>query len=319
MGVTFAQKRNLKAPLALGLTTLLGVMPILILSLRTFSGTELWATDRSREILVSFRIPHHAIPAEWLDGSVIVKVAIVVTALYLARKTTVFHILFWPFLAAVLGTLLQIFTGSKILSLLFPWRVSTWLVPLSLGIVVISSLEKIWPFLQRRIQPGLLMLSGFVLVVLLAGAGFTKTILEYNEKKYSHDRAMMAFIEKKKSPGDVYLIPLDMQDFRLETGAPAYVEFKSIPYKDIDVLVWYQRVSKAGSLYRAPMKRTGCQILAELHLEGVTHAVLPYDHTLQNCENLEPLYTDLHYQVFKIIGTHEIGGFHFINSSHNIL
>ena len=309
MGITYAQKRSLKTPLAIGLSALLGVMPILILSFRTFGGTEAWVTDRSRDILVSFRIPHHAIPAEWLDGTLIIKAAIILIALYLTRKTSIFHILSWPLAAAVLGTLLQIFTGSNVISLLFPWRVSTWLVPLSLGIVIVGSLEKIWPIIQRQTQSKTLIVSGLTLALLLAGAGLTKTILEYHEKKNGLDRAMMAFTEKVKSPGDVYLIPLDMQDFRLETGVPAYVEFKSIPYKDVDVLEWYRRVSKAGSLYRAPTKRTGCQILAELHLEGVTHAVLPYDHTVQNCENLEPLYTDLNYQVFKILGANGLREF----------
>ena len=301
MGITIFQKNDLKTSFTIGFGALLGVVPILLLSFRTFAGTDSLVAARSREILVSFRIPHHAIPAEWLDGSVIIKIVIILTALYLTRKSIFFHFLFWPLATAVLGTLLQIFSGSNILALLFPWRVSTWLVPLSVGTVVLGSLEKIWPVLQGLIQPKTLKVSALILAILLAGSGITKTFLEYVEKKGSPDRAMMAFIDQNKSSGDTYLIPHDMQDFRLETGAPVYVEFKSIPYKDTDVLEWYRRVSKAGSLYQASMKRTGCQILADLRLEGVTHAVLPYDHTVKNCENLAIQYVDLNYQVYKIL------------------
>jgi hypothetical protein len=80
------------------------------------------------------------------------------------------------------------------------------------------------------------------------------------------------------------------------------VEFKSIPYKDVEVLEWYRRVSLAGNLYRAPRKRDGCAIAAALYLEGVTHIVLPYDHRIKNCENLVLGYSDLSYEVYKIVG-----------------
>ena len=302
MGITSQQQKGLRIPILMGGTSLLGVLPILILAFKTFKGTSSWVATRSRDLLVSFRIPHHASPAEWLDGSVLIKAGFILLALYLMRKTVFFHILCWPFMAAALGTLLQVLTTSNDIALLFPWRMSTWLVPLSLGIVVISILEKLWPLLEERAHPKILMASSVALVIFLAGTGFTKSALEYNQKVSSSDRAMMAFIKENKSQGDVYLIPLDMQDFRLETGASAYIEFKSIPYKDVEVLEWYRRVSIAGNLYRAPMKRVGCQILHDLYLEGVTHAVLPYDHTVKNCENLEIRYVDINYQVYRILG-----------------
>jgi len=78
------------------------------------------------------------------------------------------------------------------------------------------------------------------------------------------------------------------------------VEFKSIPYKDTDVLEWYRRVSLAGNLYRAPYKRSGCQIAAELAEEGVTHVILPYDHALQKCENLKRGYWDWNYVLYEV-------------------
>src|SRR5262249_57776904 len=31
------------------------------------------------------------------------------------------------------------------------------------------------------------------------------------------------------------LIPIELQGFRLRTGAPIYIDFKSIPYRDVDV------------------------------------------------------------------------------------
>jgi hypothetical protein len=155
--------------------------------------------------------------------------------------------------------------------------------------------------LNQRISAAFIMATSMILAVVLATIGFYKTNLDHTEKQNSSDRPMFAFIRNHKSPGDEYLIPIDMQDFRLETGAPVYVEFKSIPYYDVEVIEWYRRINTAGSIYRAPTRRVGCRLLRELYLEGVTHAVLPYDHTIKNCPNLAIQYVDLNYQVYKIV------------------
>ena len=302
MWLMFDEDKNAWASLAFGGSVTLGVTPILIHTYLTFVGTDPVSMARAHELLVNFRIPHHAIPAEWFDSSVIIKIAFVLFALYLTRKTRLFHILFWPFAVSLLGTIVQIITHSDVLALMFPWRISTWLVPLSVAVVVFWVLEQAWPWISKRTTGKVLMAASMTLAIGLAGAGLTKSIWEYRKKMGGDDRPMMTYVAHNKSPGDSYLTPLDMQDFRLVTGVPAYVEYKSIPYKDVEVLEWYRRVAAAGSLYRAPMKRTGCHILGDLFLEGVTSVVLPYDHTVKNCSNLKVKYVDESYQVYQLIG-----------------
>jgi len=46
-----------------------------------------------------------------------------------------------------------------------------------------------------------------------------------------------------------HLIAIDLQRFRIATGKPIYVDFKSIPYKDTDVVEWYRRLLWAQKLY----------------------------------------------------------------------
>ncbi len=301
MGILYFEKKKARTPILLGTAALLGVLPTLILALTTFSGSDPQITASSREILVNFRIPHHAIPAQWLDASVLIKAGFLVLACYLVRKTRLLHLLMWPFFAAILGTGMQMLINNDVLALLFPWRVSTWLVPISVGVVVFWVLEKFWPWLSSQVPTLAVMAASMALVVALAATGLYKTNLNNTEKKNSPSQSMLSFIDNHKSPGDVYVIPIDLQDFRLETGAPAYVEFKSIPYKDVDVIEWYRRINTAGSLYRAPTKRVGCHLLTELYQEGVTHAVLPYDHTIKNCPSLVNQYVDMNYQVYKIV------------------
>ena len=109
---------------------------------------------------------------------------------------------------------------------------------------------------------------------------------------------MMAYVDENKQSGEIYLIPLKMQDFRLETGAPAFVEFKSIPYKDIDILEWRRRVKLVNNFYT---KARCKQILDFAEDEGITHLVLAADHSARHCKQIDRKYQDDAYGVYKII------------------
>lgn len=300
MGLEFQKEKRLRRPLLIGTGALFCVIPILVTTFQTFGGTEPLLSARARELLVTFRIPHHAIPAVWFNGSVFVKSAFLLLALFLTKRTRLYHFILWPAVVTVLGTMTQIISGSDVLALLFPWRPSTWLVPLSSGVVLFWSLEQLGQQLKKKLPIKWVLPITIITTLTLSGAGLTKSILEYQERISGKDRLIMTHIHQEKQPGEVYLIPLDMQDFRLETGAPAYIEFKSIPYKDTDVLEWYRRVSLAGSLYRAPYKRSGCQIVDQLADEGVTHVILPYDHALQKCDNLKRGYWDWNFVLYEV-------------------
>ena len=88
-----------------------------------------------------------------------------------------------------------------------------------------------------------------------------------------------------------------MQDFRLATGAPVYVEFKSIPYKDSDVLEWYRRIQAADHFYKGP----DCSQLQSLSTqEGVTQVVLETGGPELACPFLQETYRDSSYRLMKI-------------------
>jgi len=302
MGVIYQQEKNIWPSLKLGATALLAVTPILIHTALVFRGTEPLTTARAHELLVNFRIPHHALPSVWFDTASIIKIGFILAALYLTRKNkNLFAILMVPTMIGVILTGAQIFTGSHVLALLFPWRLSAFLIPIAVSVIVAWSVTRFYPLIARL--PESIVLLGLAIIALsTAGAGVAKFNFAYQEKENSNDQATMAYIEAHKLPKDVYLIPLDWQNFRLETGAPAYVEFKSIPYQDQDILEWYHRVSEAGKLYRATLKRQGCAALDSFYAEGVTHVVLPYDHSAQGCAILQRQYVDFeNYEVFQLV------------------
>jgi hypothetical protein len=310
MAITYWETREWRAPLALGVGALIGVAPILWHTLNTFGPTSPELTAQSRAILVDFRIPHHAVVVEWFNASVLVKVGFVVLALIIlikkppaetprrdiSTRQKLFHILLWPALIAVSLTLMQVATRNVTLALLFPWRLSAWLVPLSVSLIAGWCL--VWCYARFQLEhfPRRVLAASLVTALIFAAAGTAKFRIARQTKHSSPDRPMMRYVEAHKASGEVYLIPIKMQDFRLETGAPAYVEFKSIPYKDADVLEWRERIRIADNFYYDDR----CSKLERLSAEGITHLVLSAGHTAGECQGVETLYQDEYYGVFEL-------------------
>jgi hypothetical protein len=171
-------------------------------------------------------------------------------------------------------------------------------VPLSVGLIagwaVFWSFER---FHLARYSSWIITISG-ILAIIFAAVGIAKFQISWQEKQALDDRGIMAYVEANKQSGEVYLIPLKMQDFRLETGAPAYIEFKSIPYKDLDVLEWRRRVDFVRKFY----DRTRCRKIIEWgEAEGFTHLVLPAGHPARQCKQVEAVYKDDVYGVYRIV------------------
>jgi len=314
MGITFWETKKLRIPLALGLGALIGVSPILWNTLTTFGGSDKLVSAQARNILVTFRIPHHAVVAEWLDVAVLFKlifVGLALVVLYSAQKqepatpantlrvsTKLFHIILWPAVMAIALTIVQVLTQNVVLALLFPWRLSTWLVPLSVSLI--SGWLVCWSFERYQLgrYSGWIMALSGVAILIFSGVGISKSVISYQQKQALNEQGVMRYVEANKQPGETYLIPLKMQDFRLETGAPVYIEFKSIPYKDVDVLEWRRRVNLARKFY----ERTRCKKLIELaETEGFTHVILPVGHETTECKQTEFVFQDEFYGVYKII------------------
>ena len=123
-----------------------------------------------------------------------------------------------------------------------------------------------------------------VVVLTLAGLVATGIAINVNGWGYHTNRAeipLLEFVKTRRKPGDLYLLPVnvpklgnaprgaaatdftppprggthliavDLQSFRLYTGAAIFVDFKSVPYQDEEVLEWHRRVMWAHGLYPA--------------------------------------------------------------------
>lgn len=301
--VTWRETRNPKNALALGMVALLLVLPITLYVVLSLGPTSAQVSHEAQQVLVDYRIPHHAIVSQWLDATVLVKLALVILGIILARGSRLLPILLVTFLAALTLTALQILTGSLTLALLFPWRLSVILVPLATALLAAWLATRTLDWLARRGTGQLRWLETLSLAtaLVLGLAGVVRFKLESDRNRADAARPMMAFVQATMAPGDVYLIPPRLQEFRLLTGAPIVADFKSIPYRDVEVLEWYERARHADWFYRDRPEYVDCSLLEEMRQNyGVTHVVLDSYLLELSCPPLHEIYRDANYAVFTL-------------------
>ena len=93
------------------------------------------------------------------------------------------------------------------------------------------------------------------------------------------------------------LIPVDLQRFRLATGVPIYVDFKSVPYLDTEVLEWQHRMKQCEMWYGSDWSALGRT--QELRGADITHVVAPAAKPIA-AENLRQVYADEAYVVYVV-------------------
>ena len=315
MGLVFMEDRSIRSPFFIGLASLIGVTPTLIHTYNVFSLTDSIVGKRAQKILVFERIPHHAVIAEWFNLSVVVKLLFIVIAiillwrripdrkrLYGTSQGRLFHIFFWLFSVACGLTVITYLSGNLSLALIFPWRISTLLVPLSVAIIIgvfLDNLINRWsPWLTKHARS--FMVISLLISIGFAGNGLEKTLINAQQKRESPEHSLLTYIASHKEDGQNYLTPVKMQDFRLATGAPQFVDFKSIPYKDIEIIEWNRRLHAAMGFYRSPKKKNVCKQMVQFASEGVTHVVLPESHIARACPGLSVEYQDGFYRLVQI-------------------
>ena len=298
--IIYIEDRQIKRCLQVGSFALFIVAPILTFVIVNFGNTPAETTARARELLVNFRIPHHALYSWWLDATVFFKLGIMILALYLIRGTKLFIVLFLPFLITLLLSLIQIISGNEALALMFPWRLTTFLLPISTSLILahlIIYLRDGYPDKFSR-NSHILELLSLLLIALVAIGGIIRLSIDFERKSNIEERSMMDYVYTNSKSGDIYLTPIKLQDFRLATGMPVFVDFKSIPYKDSDVLEWYRRIILANRFYR----ENECQLVTHLkENENISHIVISNENRSIDCPNMERIYQDEYYSIFILL------------------
>jgi len=275
----------------------------------------------AQRILAEVRIPHHSLIDRWFAAADAVQLAWAAAGIALLWRSRLFLVLL---IAAALGLVLslaQYQSENPTFALLFPWRISAVLVPVATAVIA----AKVAALLPAA-RPVEVIAGAVVLALATGGAWVMAAGLGY--RSADDERPLYDYVRAHAGPDDVYLlpvripevkggrgtasttftepprpqpgsnlIPVDLQRFRLHTGASIYVDFKSVPYKDGEVMRWLHRMHQCEEWYAADWNAPGRG--QELRAEGITHVVAPAAKPI-HAECLKEVHADPAYIVYEV-------------------
>jgi hypothetical protein len=313
--------RRGRTALVAGAVALAGAVPVIAYTLWRFDPFDP-SGEHALHILARIRIPHHTVASRWFDWVAGLQLAWIALGLILIRREPVGRALAVAALGSAGVTALQLATESNSLALAFPWRLSVLLVPIATAVIIAKLLAWQPPgkWGERIALAVLLALVAGGVVVTAGGIGYR--MVEEEQPLYDHIRATA-------TPTDVYLIPtslpnvssgrgavsntfappprakegtnqipVDLQRFRLATGARIYVDFKSVPYAAPDVEEWYRRMQFATD-FNTKHERHHWSDHVALKAEGITHVIAPVTKPL-DARFLREEYRDGAYIVYRV-------------------
>ncbi|MFO0825609.1 MAG: DUF6798 domain-containing protein [Gemmataceae bacterium] len=298
------------------------IAPVAAFTLFTFGPHDPPTFETAQRILTEVRIPHHCTIGRWFDPVAGVQLAWAGLGLVLFCRSRLGLVLL---LAAIIGvglTLLQNDSENPTLALVFPWRISVVLVPLATAVIA----AKLVALLPDRAWVA--WLGGFGVAALAAGGVWVMADRQ-GYRSGSEEAPLYEFVRENSEPTQVYLlpvkmpavgggkpgamsasftppprpkpgsnlVPVDLQRFRTHTGTPIYVDFKSVPYYESEVLEWLRRMRQCERWYASDWSAP--ERLGELRAEKITHVITPADKPL-TAEYLEVVHTDPAYIVYRL-------------------
>ena len=294
-----------RQPFLLGLLALVLVLPVVLYNQLYLGATSPEISAQALDILVHYRIPHHSLPEVWFNNFSIYQIGMMVVGLILARKSRLFWIMASLSAGGLLLSIVQIITQSNELAYLAPWRVSVLLVPISLTLLIAYLVSRI---VDRLPLPKLLILG---LAVIISGYLIYQSAAVGQERSATyrasaHDRKfydMLSYVRQTVKPENIYLVPpIDgrFNEFRILSGAPIFINWKSHPYKDTEILEWYDRVQRSEAFYALDYNQA-CQPLANLANEyQITHVVFQKKVAHLNCNFVEEVYRADIYSIYEL-------------------
>jgi hypothetical protein len=192
-------------------------------------------------------------------------------------------------------------TGNKSLALLLPWRISTVLVPIASSLILAKFVSMVFQILNNPLSKWVKPLQTVILAVILAlgylGVHQTVTLLHTPRAGLT---ASARFVASTYQPGNVYLIPTDMDLFRLAAQVPILVDYQSNPYKDTDVVEWFNRVEIANNFY-ASSGKIACNMLDELSDKyGISNVIVKNGSSIANCGLIQEVYKDSDFAIYAV-------------------
>ena len=271
-------------PAKLGALSFALTLPIVL-----FSATFLSDSDEvqraAQQILFEHRLPHHADPFHWFSYRSCVRLALMFGGYWCVRKTVLGKIMAWLLIALMLGSLIQVTTESRSIALLFPWRLSVILVPISSSILAYRVLNQVYDRQDaqpEQLQPRKWVTVSMIAMLLVAGAIGFQFKLPNTIRPNEGAIAAQAEVVCQDNISNV-IVPSDWTRFRLLSGCPILADRKNHPYQHKDVISWWTRLKTVNDIYQSAPRRCASVKKAMVEFQA-THIVLTQDASFEECE-----------------------------------
>jgi hypothetical protein len=203
-----------------------------------------WITDdvgEPQRYLAFNRIPHHTLISHWDPHDALLAIIVLAGAgltVWLTRAWWAAIVITACLTVAAVTALTAEVTRNVVLAIMFPWRITVFLVPIATLTLIVCALRLIAVRLQLVTALFVPVALGMSLVCLTVGAYLT--VHAANPASEPPVRAIRA----ARPPG-VGLIPMELENVRLNAPAAVYVDRKSHPYTPPDLAEWQRRVAAA--------------------------------------------------------------------------
>jgi len=200
---------------------------------------------------------------------------------------------------ALLLTLLALLTGDLRLALLFPWRVSAWVVPVSTLILVGAVLDRWFAAQPRNRNLALGVASGCLL--LAAALGTLHHFQIWHGE--APETALVAAIRARTAADDVLVVPPDLEWMRLQGERAIIADVKSHPFAADEVVAWAARLQLLVAVY-GPERRLQTRIEALARVcdlaPRASWLLLPAGDALVSAAKRPVVWSDAHWALLSL-------------------
>lgn len=249
-------------------------------------------TTTAQNILVAVRFPQHGDPRVWFGIDTVLQLAFAGIAVFLVRRTSLFLILAVPSCFAIILTMIHTISGNQLFGILMPWRLSAYIMPIAL-VVIVSRLSKYLDAAPRWLPLVLLLL-----VIVASIYGTVTMQQEWHAFGQQQQELRDLISDAVLLPGAAVIVPLDLAYFRITTGWPAVVDFKSHPWRDVEVLEWHQRLQLTQQFYNEP---TNCPLIQKIKRRYRAQFIIFSKPSSTNvCPTLQPIAASEHFAMLAL-------------------
>jgi hypothetical protein len=301
-------ERNLLKSFLVGFFTLILILPILTYTYINFQTGDPIISSAANKILIN-RILQHADPEIWIFSiSIILKHLILVLSIFLLYVSNNFKfmiILMIIFLGTLTFTVIQILMQSDFIALLFPWRSYAIIFPISLVVIFLSITElNLVKFIFNKLNSlKSFKFLIFILFIYFFTNGIYNQFYVFKTYKKNDSSSVTKFLKNNNHEKNIYLSKPNehlAQIMKPYTKSAVFIEDNAIPFRDYEIIEWKKRMDIANEIYSIKTVKKCNKIQSIKDNNLITHVISKQDNSFNRCKNLEPIYEDDFYHVYKV-------------------